>query len=270
MPASPLLLLCRAPAEVAASLFSAADADPNRPLGLDVAACRRLEDAAAQRLADAGLETLLAPHAYHLTPDHEAVRLLLERGEPFAAAAWMSPRALRWTLSALGLPNPTQCYDLRTFDSPDAFADAALASAETRAEPGRVTDLGEDARPRWYPVLDYDLCVSCKQCYEFCMFGVFELVEGRVAAVQPDNCKPGCPACARVCPKGAILFPHYLKDPGIAGEPGASIAESKIDVDAFFSQCALGSKPKPEETRPRRDDLDELIDQLDALDEAGP
>ena len=33
---------------------------------------------------------------------------------------------------------------------------------------------------------------------------------------QPDNCRKGCPACSRVCPENAIIFPQH-KTPAIAG-----------------------------------------------------
>ena len=90
-------------------------------------------------------------------------------------------------------------------------------------------------------------------------------------AAQPDNCKPGCPACARVCPNSAIMFPHHAADAAIAGAPGAMVSGEPIDVDAFFrSQGAQA--PTPESPAPckckktDRDDLDDLIDALDGLD----
>ena len=132
-----------------------------------------------------------------------------------------------------------------------------------------VEEIAEDVSSRWYPVLDYERCTNCKQCDEFCMFGVYSTDSGTVTAAQPDNCKHGCPACARVCPEAAIMFPHYGKDAGIAGEPGATIASGPIDVDGFFKD----RRPQPNavETQPnagdgKRDDLDDLIDQLDELD----
>ena len=29
--------------------------------------------------------------------------------------------------------------------------------------------------------------------------------------VSPDSCKPGCPACARVCPVGAIIEQDHIE-----------------------------------------------------------
>ena len=59
-------------------------------------------------------------------------------------------------------------------------------------------------------------CICCGKCQDFCLFGVYARDGRRVVAAEPDRCKDGCPACARLCPEGAILFPHY-PDPVIAG-----------------------------------------------------
>ena len=66
----------------------------------------------------------------------------------------------------------------------------------------------------WFPVIDYDRCTNCKQCLSFCLFGVYGVsADGRVEVRNPDRCKTGCPACARVCPTVAIMFPKYDKAP---------------------------------------------------------
>lgn len=70
--------------------------------------------------------------------------------------------------------------------------------------------LGEDA---WYPTIDKDQCAECGKCFEFCPFGVYEMVSDRVRVVNPHNCKNNCPACARSCPASAIIFPKYERGP---------------------------------------------------------
>lgn len=71
----------------------------------------------------------------------------------------------------------------------------------------------------WYPVIDYDLCTSCQKCLNFCLFGVYSLNDkGEVIAENPDKCKDLCPACARTCPKGAIVFPKHNESPIDGGE----------------------------------------------------
>lgn len=66
----------------------------------------------------------------------------------------------------------------------------------------------------WFPIIDYHRCKNCKQCLNFCLFGVYALSQdGTVQVARPDKCKTGCPACARVCPHAAVIFPKYDKTP---------------------------------------------------------
>jgi ferredoxin len=69
----------------------------------------------------------------------------------------------------------------------------------------------------WYPVLDYSRCTACGQCAEFCLFGVYEKTETRVEVRNPHLCKNNCPACARICPVTAIIFPKYKNGGAIGG-----------------------------------------------------
>ncbi len=72
---------------------------------------------------------------------------------------------------------------------------------------------GPDWMP-WFPVIDYDRCKNCKQCQNFCLFGVYSMTEaGTVQVSRAHQCKTNCPACARVCPYAAIIFPKYDKSP---------------------------------------------------------
>ncbi len=126
------------------------------------------------------------------------------------------------------------CFDMRRYDTAEALVaelgeivtqatgkalgpvdSAALAAAE------RLLALEEDTRLRWYPVVDYSRCGNCLECLNFCLFGVFGLSDGRLVVEEPDACRPGCPACARVCPSQAIMFPQH-GEAFIAGDPTAS------------------------------------------------
>lgn len=103
------------------------------------------------------------------------------------------------------------------------------------ASPSSDLPLGEAA---WYPVIEYDRCTSCGQCHEFCLFGVYEKTEeGRVVVSRPENCKNNCPACARICPETAIIFPKVGESPingaDIADEDGRK-ANIKINVDEIL------------------------------------
>ncbi len=85
----------------------------------------------------------------------------------------------------------------------------------------------------WFPVIDYDRCTNCMQCLSFCLFGVYGVDEERRIQVQNnDNCKTNCPACSRVCPEAAIMFPKYKAGP-INGDmvSDADLQKEKMKVD---------------------------------------
>src|SRR5262249_1246647 len=87
---------------------------------------------------------------------------------------------------------------------------------------------------RWYPVIDYSRCTNCMECIAFCLFGVSGVDQlDRILVENQDNCKKGCPACSRVCPEHAIMFPDY-KTPAIAGAPVGQISGLKIDLTKLF------------------------------------
>ena len=133
------------------------------------------------------------------------------------------------------------------------------------------------------------------ECVDFCLFGVYG-VDGveNILVEQPDNCRKGCPACSRVCPENAIIFPQH-KAPAIAGASTAGDEGFKIDLSQLFGAPAKGEDPIEVAARERdeqlllagrdtvgiydqikkrqsdrskapKDRLDQLIDELDALD----
>ncbi|MGI9428169.1 MAG: ATP-binding protein [Bythopirellula sp.] len=93
--------------------------------------------------------------------------------------------------------------------------------------------IDEDPSRRWYPVIDFSRCTNCLECIDFCLFGVYG-IDGQetILVEQPDNCRQGCPACSRVCPENAIIFPQH-KTPTIAGSPEVG-GNLKIDLSQLF------------------------------------
>lgn len=79
----------------------------------------------------------------------------------------------------------------------------------------------------WCPVIDYSRCTSCGQCADFCLFGVYDKPDGKVTVINPQGCKNNCPACARICPQTAIIFPKY--------KPGGAIGGSDV-IDEISEQ----------------------------------
>lgn len=168
-----------------------------------------------------------------------------------------------------------------------------IAPQPTNGSPPQLPNPQDDDAPkrRWYPVIDYSRCTNCMECIDFCLFGVYGVDSiDRILVEAQDNCKKGCPACSRVCPENAIIFPQH-KTPAIAGAAG-EVAGLKIDLSQLFGQSkdplelaaaerdaelvkdgrdAVGMAvgiPKRQADKPQqdRDELDDLMDDLDALE----
>lgn len=170
----------------------------------------------------------------------------------------------------------------------------ATAAGESTQSPVDVVRIEETGGRRWYPVIDYSRCTNCMECIDFCLFGVYGVDKVETILVeQPDNCRKGCPACSRVCPENAIIFPQH-KTPAIAGAP-VGVGSLKIDLSKLFGapdegksaeeiaalerdeQLVMAGREavgltvgvrKRQEDKPDepRDELDDLIDGLDKLD----
>ena len=95
---------------------------------------------------------------------------------------------------------------------------------------------GTAPRPKWkpwFPVIDFNRCTNCMQCLTFCLFDVYGVnKEKKIEVRNPTNCKTDCPACSRVCPEVAILFPKYKGGP-INGDEvrEADLHREKMKVD---------------------------------------
>ncbi len=197
------------------------------------------------------------------------------------------------------------CIDLKISDQVDRIREEIqrIVAAENADSPpeslpivgGQLIQIDEQTNRRWYPVIDFDRCTNCMECVDFCLFGVYG-VDGveNILVEQPDNCRKGCPACSRVCPENAIIFPQH-KAPAIAGATTAGDEGFKIDLSQLFGAPAKGEDAIEVAARERdeqlllagrdtvgiddqlkkrqaarqqapKDELDHLIDQLDALD----
>lgn len=136
-------------------------------------------------------------------------------------------------LAAEGLSNGDQVrfQDISGFDA-GKIAEAAEAA---RAEMGAVKHGGW--KP-WFPVIDYDRCTNCMQCLSFCLFGVYGVDEQhKIQAQNHDNCKTNCPACSRVCPEAAIMFPKYKAGPingDVVQESDMGKEKMKVDISALL------------------------------------
>jgi len=103
--------------------------------------------------------------------------------------------------------------------------DALLAERNVRPN-----QPGDGQWKPWFPVIDYDRCTNCLQCLSFCLFDVFGVdAKNRIQVQNNDNCKTDCPACSRVCPEMAIMFPKYPEGP-INGE---DVSDAEVNREAM-------------------------------------
>jgi Pyruvate/2-oxoacid:ferredoxin oxidoreductase delta subunit len=198
------------------------------------------------------------------------------------------------TVALLGLP--AAAVSSPAASSPPAPIPALLAvpaspqSIMAVPAPDASQRIDEDTARRWYPVIDYSRCTNCLECIDFCLFGVYGVDRfDTILVEQPDNCRKGCPACSRVCPENAIIFPQH-KTPAIAGSPVGEAGSFKIDLSKLFGapdalevavlerdvelvavgrdavgmQVGIPKRQTHSATGPR-DELDALIDELDGL-----
>ncbi|OKY77602.1 MAG: Pyruvate:ferredoxin oxidoreductase delta subunit PorD [Candidatus Methanohalarchaeum thermophilum] len=74
------------------------------------------------------------------------------------------------------------------------------------AEPGSTKNYKTGTWRTYRPVVDFDKCIGCAKCWEYCPEGcIIELeVDGKeVYETDLDYCK-GCGICSEECPVGAI------------------------------------------------------------------
>lgn len=141
------------------------------------------------------------------------------------------PRTMKWLFDASGstMPPDTEIFNMRTDLPENILRKINSADTESKNEPDLVIDSTLNQKGEWipwFPVIDYDRCIDCKQCLNFCLFGVFASTEqGKVIVTNPQNCKTNCPACARVCPEVAIIFPKFPDAP----INGAEVRDTDVD-----------------------------------------
>lgn len=206
-----------------------------------------------------------------------------------AAGSWLAGQPGLAAESSFSAPT-NDTYVGRTSAAVPAGADQELTLHGTRG----VLAIAEHPTRRWYPVIDFSRCTNCMECIDFCLFGVYGIDSVETILVeQPDNCRKGCPACSRVCPQNAIIFPQH-KTPAIAGAP-MDMGGLKIDLSKLFGAPDEGADAIEVAARERdeqlllagrqavgiteelsarlgntadkpSDDLDKLIDQLDSLE----
>lgn len=185
----------------------------------------------------------------------------LAEGGPVTIAACY-PRAVRGLFIQSETPLPDEgvtICNMRTDSAEDVLkvmvngnapAPATAAAEEVPAVPlplvskaaleQRTRELEQPAaggwKP-WFPVIDYTRCTNCMQCLSFCLFDVYGVKDGKIQVQNQDHCKTDCPACSRVCPEVAIMFPKYRHGPingDVVSTDDIRREAMKIDISALL------------------------------------
>ena len=145
---------------------------------------------------------------------------------------------------------------------------AELRTARGLSRPGEWTP--------WFPVIDFDRCTNCMQCLSFCLFDVYGVDEnGTIEVRNEEKCKTNCPACSRVCPEVAILFPKYKKGPingDVVRQADVQKEAMKVDISALLGGNIYASlRERSTEARKRfsteRDESRALLERKRCLKE---
>ncbi len=258
-----------------------------------------------------GLQVLCVPELYDLRPHGRTVGRLRNLSGPVVVLHRFSEKATYWLLQKLDIPG--SLFSLSEeggyFDSEhprpiacistDSNSEQAILSqlgsvlgysefcdAESLVPPSekletvkKRSEVHEPTTRRWYPIIDRSRCEACLECLNFCLFGVYSLDEQDMPLVdQPDACRHGCPACSRICPTGAILFPEH-EDPVISGrreeapeafedsgQSGQRLAAENERYSAFEQKPIYPPGPPSSDSASGDDDLDDLIDRIEGMD----
>lgn len=67
----------------------------------------------------------------------------------------------------------------------------------------KIADVKTGTWRKYRPIINYEKCIKCKICIEYCPCGVMELQD--TLKIDYRYCK-GCGICVEECPKKAIDF----------------------------------------------------------------
>ena len=135
-----------------------------------------------------------------------------------------------------GVPPPESASGPRVVDA--AAADLATLATTIVNQSDAPAGGATAAWKPWFPVIDYSRCTNCMQSLSFCLFDVYGVsAESKIQVQHQSNCKTECPACSRVCPEVAIMFPKYRHGP-INGEDvkadDVRREAMKVDISALL------------------------------------
>ena len=185
-----------------------------------------------------------------------------------------SPLLVLGRFEAGSAPAPSAGVEVQELDG--LAPEQVVARARESRERSGARKL--EAWKPWFPVIDYDRCTNCMQCLSFCLFEVYGVDKNDKLTVQnQSNCKTDCPACSRVCPEVAILFPKYKKGPingDVVRQEDIQREAMKIDISALLGGDLYASlNTRSSEARKRfsteRDESRALLERKRCLKELG-
>ena len=198
-------------------------------------------------LSDSTLRVVLyegeGAEPFPATDRYAAMSALLEKGYAVSSTSRNElEKPDRGTLLVLGHfnsePPQTQAQQAGVrFQNIAGLNPVAIAETVETARAETASAKHGEWKP-WFPVIDYDRCTNCMQCLSFCLFGVYG-VDGdkRIQVQNNDNCKTNCPACSRVCPEAAIMFPKYKAGPingDVVSDSDLQKEKMKVDISALL------------------------------------
>lgn len=210
-----------------------------------------VKQATLKALTESGQPFVAVPDLCELSARCDSRLNQIAANGPVKIAACF-PRAVKWLFHSAGSPlkeDRTQVVNMRALsatESPAAMLDGTvtpnLPTGKDVSAPTNRVETKSAAEPGawkpWFPVIDYDRCTNCMQCLSFCLFGVYGVDEQKRIQVQnQDNCKTNCPACSRVCPEAAIMFPKYKAGPingDVVSDSDLNREKMKIDISALL------------------------------------
>jgi Pyruvate/2-oxoacid:ferredoxin oxidoreductase delta subunit len=160
----------------------------------------------------------------------------LRKGAPMASAESGSVLVLGRFVDRLPQAEPDAAVNM-SFHNVDGMAAPAIVDLVDQARDAIASPAPGKWKP-WFPVIDYSRCTNCMQCLSFCLFEVYGVSkEGKIQVQNQPNCKTECPACSRVCPEVAILFPKYRHSPINGDEVNTDDIRReamKVDISALL------------------------------------
>jgi heterodisulfide reductase subunit A-like polyferredoxin len=151
---------------------------------------------------------------------------------PGTVVAACFPRAVK-ALFYRAHVSPPQLLDLR--HQPLAQLLASLGW-QAVAKNARTLPPYDHEWKAWYPAIDAERCNRCGKCVDYCFFGVYARQGKDIQVRYPQKCKNNCPACARMCPQKAIIFPKHTESPINGGQADPLQPTAPVDKSQMFDE----------------------------------